>query len=172
MDVKLLILNKLSLPTSHILYKYTKTPKTYNYGIPYVLLYILNLLPLLAFAESAHVQDPHLLHYGRLARLARAEQEQPVRRPVNLFVFAQLPVYLVADTLLGAGVVGCRRRRVPVAEAAHHCQRRPPAAGGALLGGGRRGAALRARRHRGCRRPSLCFSDLRRDENFSKALFK
>lgn len=55
---------------------------TNKYRISNVLLDVLDLLAALLVGEAVHVQDSHLLHYGRLAGLARAQQQQSMRRAV------------------------------------------------------------------------------------------
>lgn len=55
---------------------------THKYRISYILLDVLDLLAALLIREAVDVQDAHLLHDGRLAGLARAQQQQAVRRAI------------------------------------------------------------------------------------------
>ena len=62
-----------------------------GHGVSDVPLDLCDLLLLLLVGEGRLlVQDPHLLHQRRLARLARAQQQQPVRRLVRTLVLLDL----------------------------------------------------------------------------------
>lgn len=109
------------------------------------------------------MQYPHLLDDRRFARLAGAEQQQPVRGPVHLLVLLQLFGDRITAALLrfrvlggvataGAGcsaasrsgragaaaalAAGLRLLGAGRTEAPHGCPRRPPAGGGGRLGWG------------------------------------
>lgn len=118
-----------------------------------VLLDVLDLLPALLLREPVRVvQYPHLLHDRRLARLSGAEQEQPVRGPVDLLVLLQLLRDRIAAPLLALRVIGAAAAAAAAtagpatasrslgrllgpcrSEAAHRNPRRPPARGTSAL---------------------------------------